>query len=115
MAKGVRVLVVHPESPAEEAKIKGGDRTESDVILAVDGVPVTTPEALADAIRAHGVGEKVPLTLFSQGKYREVTVVLRAAPEPSAAPAAGQPGRAPAQRPPPSPRRPPQLRRPTQH
>jgi serine protease Do len=86
VAKGVRVLGVHPQSPAEDAKIKGGDRSESDVILAVDSVPVTSPEALADAIRAHGVGEKVPITLFSQGKYREVTVVLRAAPERSAAP-----------------------------
>lgn len=86
VAKGVRVLGVHPQSPAEEAKIKGGDRSESDVILAVDSVPVTSPEALADAIRAHGVGEKVPITLFSQGKYREVTVVLRPAPERTAAP-----------------------------
>ncbi len=84
VAKGVRVLGVHPQSPAEEAKIKGGP--ESDIILAVDSVPVTTPEALADAIRAHGVGEKVPITLFSQGKYREVLVVLRAAPEAKAAP-----------------------------
>jgi serine protease Do len=86
VAKGVRVLGVHPQSPAEEAKIKGGDRSDSDVILAVDGVPVTSPEALADAIRAHGVGEKVPITLFSQGKYREVVVVLRAAPEAKASP-----------------------------
>jgi serine protease Do len=86
VAKGVRVLGVHPQSPAEDAKIRGGDRSESDVILAVDGVPVTTPEALADAIRAHGVGEKVPITLLSQGKYREVVVVLRAAPDAKATP-----------------------------
>jgi serine protease Do len=86
VARGVRVLGVAPRSPAEEGKIKGGDRSEGDVILAVDGVPVTTPEALADAIRAHGVGEKVPIMLFSQGKYREVAVVLRAAPEVKAAP-----------------------------
>jgi serine protease Do len=98
VAKGVRVLSVHPASPAEEAKIKGGDRSESDLILAVDGAPVTTPEALADAIRAHGVGEKVPITLFSQGKYREVTVVLRAAPEAKAAP---PPPANPAELPPP--------------
>jgi serine protease Do len=84
VAKGVRVIGVHPQSPAADAKIMG--EPESDVILAVDSVPVTTPESLADAIRAHGVGEKVPLTLFSQGKYREVVVVLRAAPEAKAAP-----------------------------
>ncbi|WP_437277565.1 S1C family serine protease [Sorangium sp. So ce375] len=85
VAKGVRITVVHPESPADEARLTGGDRAESDMILAVDGVPVTSPEALSDAIRTHAVGEKVPLTLLSRGKYRQVTVLLRAAPEPSAA------------------------------
>jgi serine protease Do len=121
VAKGIRVLGVHPQSPAEEAKIKGGDRSESDVILAVDGAPVTTPEALADAIRAHGVGEKVPLTLFSQGKYREVVVVLRAAPEAKAAPPPpANPAELPsANDPPPPGPMPPQPRRPppppTQH
>jgi serine protease Do len=86
VARGVRVVSVAPQSPAEEGKLRGGDRSESDVILAVDGAPVTSPEALADAIRAHGVGEKTTLMLFSQGKYREVTVTLRAAPERAAAP-----------------------------
>ncbi|MEO7327789.1 MAG: S1C family serine protease [Minicystis sp.] len=86
VAKGVRVLSVHPESPAEEAKLKGGEKGTSDIILAVDGVPVTSPESLADAIKAHGIGEKVPLTVFSQGKYHTVSVVLRAAPETKAAP-----------------------------
>ncbi|WP_129579835.1 MULTISPECIES: S1C family serine protease [Sorangium] len=85
VAKGVRVTEVHPGSPADEARLKGGDRATSDMILAVDGVPVTSPEALADAIRMHAVGEKVPLTLLSGGKYRQVTVVLRAAPDPKAA------------------------------
>jgi serine protease Do len=78
VAKGVRVTVVHPESPAEEAKLKGGERAAGDIILAVDGVPVTTPEALADAVKTHAVGEKVPLTLLSDGKYKQVTVHLRA-------------------------------------
>ncbi len=85
VAKGVRVTVVHPGSPADEARLKGGDRATSDMILAVGGVPVTSPEALADAIRAHAIGEKVPLTLLSGGKYRQVTVLLRAAPDPKAA------------------------------
>ncbi|AUX26528.1 hypothetical protein SOCEGT47_070980 [Sorangium cellulosum] len=84
VAKGVRVTEVHPGSPADEAQLKGGARNESDMILAVDGVPVTSPEALADAIRARAVGEKVPLTLLSGGKYRQVTVLLRAAPAPGA-------------------------------
>jgi serine protease Do len=88
IAKGVRVVSVHPDSPAAEASLKGGDRGVSDVILAVDGTPVTSPEALAEAIRAHGIGEKVPLTVFGQGKYHQVTIVLRAAPDAKAAPPA---------------------------
>jgi serine protease Do len=85
IVKGVRISVVHPDSPADEAQLKGGERGASDMILAVDGVPVTSPEALADAIRTHAVGEKVPLTIFSQGKYKQVIVNLRAAPGPRSA------------------------------
>ncbi|MEP7122308.1 MAG: S1C family serine protease [Byssovorax sp.] len=88
VAKGVRVISVHPDSPAAEASLKGGDKGTSDVILAVDGTPVTSPEALAEAIRAHGIGEKVPLTVFGGGKYHQVTIVLRAAPDAKAAPPA---------------------------
>ncbi len=88
VAKGVRILSVHPDSPANEAHLKGGEKGASDLILAVDGTPVTSPEALAEAIRAHGIGEKVPLTVFTQGKYREVVIVLRAAPDAKAAPPA---------------------------
>jgi len=88
IAKGVRVISVHPDSPAAEAQLKGGEKAMSDVILAVDGTSVTSPEALAEAIRAHGIGEKVPLTVLTQGKYRQVTIVLRAAPDAKAAPSA---------------------------
>lgn len=85
VAKGVRVQSIHPDSPAAEAKLLAGDASVSDMIVAVNGVPVTTPEALADAIRTHAIGEKVPLLLFGQGKYRQVTVVLRQAPDPRTA------------------------------
>jgi serine protease Do len=84
-AKGVRIQSIHPDSPAAEAKLKGGDSSVGDMILAVDGVPVTSPEALAESIRTHAVGEKVPLTIFGQGKYRQVVVALRQAPDPRAA------------------------------
>jgi len=99
VAKGVRVAVVHPGSPAHEAQLKGGERGAGDMVLAVDGVPVTSPEQLADAIRTHAVGSKVPLTVFGAGKYRQVPVVLRAAPDPKAAPGAAPAN--PAELPPP--------------
>jgi serine protease Do len=99
VTKGVRVLVVHPQSPAEDAKLRGGERGDGDLIVAVDGAPVTTPEALADAIRAHGVGDKVTIMLLTESKYREVTVTLRPAPESKPAP---PPPANPAELPPPN-------------
>jgi serine protease Do len=84
-AKGVRVQSVHPDSPASEAKLAGGDESVADMVVAVDGVPVTTPDALVEAIRTRAVGEKVPLLLFGQGKYRQVMVVLRQGPDPRSA------------------------------
>lgn len=99
VARGVRILSVLPKSPAEEAKLRGGDRADGDTIIGVNGAPVTSPEALADAIRAHGVGEKVMILVFGQGKYREVPVTLRAAP-PQKADAGPPPN--PAELPPPS-------------
>ncbi len=93
--KGVRVLSVAKGSPASEAKLRAGERGEGDMIVAVAGEPVTTPEELAEAIKRHSVGEKVPLTLFSKGLYRTTETVLRAPPDrsggsatlPAAAPA----------------------------
>lgn len=80
VVKGVRVLTVHPDSPAEGAKLKG-DRSVGDLIVAVAGSPVTSPDALAEAIREFSIGDKVPLLVFSGGKYKLVNVTLKAAPE----------------------------------
>jgi serine protease Do len=82
----VRVLNVHPKSPAGAAGLKGGtDKNNADTVVAVDGTPVTTPEALAQAINEHAVGDSVQLLLFGRGKFRQVTVQLRASPEPARA------------------------------
>jgi serine protease Do len=77
--KGVRVMGVAPGSPAEKAGLKAGGDTP-DVIVAVDGQPVETPEQLADVIAKRAVGQTVKLLVFSQGKFREAAVTLRAAP-----------------------------------
>jgi len=76
--KGVRVVGVAPNSPAEKAGLKAGD--EPDTIVAVDGQPVETPEQLADVIAKRAIGQTVKLLVFSQGRFREVPVTLRAAP-----------------------------------
>ena len=97
--RGVRVIGVHPKSPAAAAGLRGGaDKAAADVVFAVDGAPVTTPEALAEAINQHAVGDSVQLLLFGGGKFRQVSLALRAAPD---EPALGRrPRRSPPSRPP---------------
>jgi S1-C subfamily serine protease len=73
---GVQVMAVAPQSPAETAGLK----PSADVIAAVDGESVDTPAKLSEAIGKHAVGDTVKLLVFGQGKFREVAVVLKAAP-----------------------------------
>jgi serine protease Do len=78
---GVRVMAVAPESPAQKGGLKASeDRSQADLIVAVDSQPVDTPERLAEIISRHAIGERVKLLLLSAGKFHEATVVLRAAP-----------------------------------
>ncbi len=77
--KGVRVVGVAPGSPAARAGLRA-DGPNPDTIIAVDGQPVETPEQLAEAVGRHGVGETVKFLVHSQGKFRDVPVMLRAAP-----------------------------------
>ncbi|MBX3204423.1 MAG: PDZ domain-containing protein [Labilithrix sp.] len=77
--KGVRVVGVAPGSPAEKAGLTAASENP-DTIVAVDGQPVETPEQLADVIAKRAIGQSVKLLVFSQGKFREAAVTLRAAP-----------------------------------
>ncbi len=79
--RGVRVLKIHPRSAAAAAGLHGGrDESTSDVVVAVDGSPVMTPEALANAINQRAVGDSIQLLLFGGGKFRQVSLGLTAAP-----------------------------------
>lgn len=91
---GVRVVAVAGGSPAEKGGLKASAEKAQDtakagdLIVAVDGVPVDTPEKLAQGIAKHAVGETVKLLVFN-GAFRETQVTLRAAPPPSKAAANG--------------------------
>jgi serine protease Do len=73
---GVRITAVAPQSPAEKA----GLHASTDVIAAVDGAAIDSPEALSQAIGRHAPGETVKLLVLGGDKFREVPVTLRAAP-----------------------------------
>jgi serine protease Do len=79
---GVRVMAVAPQSPAMKVGLKAAAAEGGpDRIVAVDGQPVDSPQSLSDAIAKHAIGEGVKLlVLGGAGSFREVSVVLRAAP-----------------------------------
>jgi len=82
--QGVKVLEqatgdqapVVPGGPADKAGIRPGD-----VIVAIDGRPVTTSVELIVAIRAKAVGDTAKLTVRRGGKDLTLTVTLVAAPK----------------------------------
>jgi serine protease Do len=87
--RGVRVLSVHPHSPAAAAGLRGhSDPVKADLVVAVDGSPVTSPEELAATINRRAVGDTVQVLLFGEGRFRQVTLELRAAPGAKASQAA---------------------------
>ncbi len=91
-AKGVRIQVVQSEGPADEAGLRGGEREKANLLVAVDGTPVPTPEALQEVIRPRSVGDRVSLLILREGKYQVVQAVLEAAPPPpTAAPSTSAP------------------------
>jgi serine protease Do len=79
--RGVRVMAIAPQSPAEKGGLKtNADRNLAHLIVAVDGRPVDTPEKLAELIGKHAIGETVKLLVLDGEKLRELAIVLRAPP-----------------------------------
>lgn len=66
---------VTPRGPADRAGIRRGD-----VIVAIDGRPVTEPDELIVAIRAKTPGDTVVLTVRTGTEERDVRVVLDESP-----------------------------------
>ena len=73
--KGVRVLSVSPGGPAAEAGLR-----DSDVIIALDGVPTTGGDpdrALIEQMRKVKPEQKVKVRVLRDGKNKDLTVVAR--------------------------------------
>lgn len=84
-ARGLRIGHVEPKSPAAGLGLQVNTETSpGDVLVAVAGKPVPTPEALSQALSAHAPGERVELLIFGQNGYR--TLSVRLAERPAGAP-----------------------------
>jgi S1-C subfamily serine protease len=90
--KGVLLASVKPGSPAAKAGLEGGStpvvvagesyQLGGDMVVAIDGKPVASVDALRDAIAAHKPGDKVRLTVVhADGKKSTVQVELGRVPE----------------------------------
>jgi S1-C subfamily serine protease len=70
-ADGLVITAITPKSGAEAAGIQDGD-----LIVAVDGKPITTENDLKAAIGAHKPGETIQVTYDRSGQKKTVTATL---------------------------------------
>jgi putative serine protease PepD len=75
-ATAARVAEVRAGTPAQKAHLRAGD-----VVTAVDGTTVSSPEALTRAIDSHKPGDTVTVTISRNGK--NVTAQVKLASRPS--------------------------------
>jgi len=79
---GVLVLRVQTGSAADRAGLRGtrvttdGRVIAGDVILAVEGIPVTSVRDLIDQLEGFSIGDRVELRIFRNGAGKTVSAVL---------------------------------------
>jgi serine protease Do len=71
IAQGAVVSEVVRGGPGDQGGIQ-----RLDVITAVDGAPIRSGEELVAAISGHRAGERVKVTVFRGGQYRQLSTVL---------------------------------------
>ncbi len=96
--RGLQIVGTNEDGPAAKAGLRGWrvvrqqvrrgpfvqtvekqDRDYADLIVAVDGQPVDTGNALIDAIEAHKPGDQIVLTIVRGGQPHQVSITLGAA------------------------------------
>ncbi|MCB1390530.1 MAG: Do family serine endopeptidase [Rhodobacteraceae bacterium] len=76
LPQGIAITALHPASPLAQAGLRAGD-----VVLAVDGDPVNSPQEMMFRLAARGIGGSVRLTWVRGGARQETEVALVAPPE----------------------------------
>ncbi len=93
--QGLVIATLVPGGPAEQAGLRGFkvvretkrrgpftyeerriDRSQADLIVAVDGEKVTTADSFLTLIERHRPGDRAVLTVFRDGELAEITVTL---------------------------------------
>ncbi|PJE26294.1 Periplasmic pH-dependent serine endoprotease DegQ precursor [Pseudooceanicola marinus] len=74
--EGIAITQMHPASPFADAGFQPGD-----VILAVDGMPVSSPPEMIFRMTVAGLGNAVWVTRLRDGREREIEVTLAPPPE----------------------------------
>lgn len=74
--EGVLVTQTYEGDPADKAGIKEGD-----VIIAVEGKPISSSRELSRTVAEAGVGNKLSLTLLREGREKKVKVKLAKRPD----------------------------------
>ncbi|MFQ5859767.1 MAG: S1C family serine protease, partial [Anaerolineae bacterium] len=89
--RGLVVLRVDPDSPADEIGLLTGVRSTAsfepnasigDVVLALDGHPVESMPDMWHLLQEHDVGDEVVLTVLRAGRELELTAKLQEQPKP---------------------------------
>jgi 2-alkenal reductase len=89
--RGVLVINVQANSPADQAGLLGSSKTAAidgqevpvggDVITTVNGEQVDTVASLRDALQQYKPGEEVTLSILRDGKSLDIPVTLGERPE----------------------------------
>jgi len=83
---GVLIMRVSPGGAAERAGLKGGDQQAylgntpiligGDLIVAIDGQDVTTPQDVAQIMNGHKSGDAINVTIYREKRKMQVRVTL---------------------------------------
>lgn len=81
--KGVAVIQVHQDSPAQAAGLQGikiidrGDLTAGDIILGIDGYEIDSISTLLSTLENYRVGDRVTLRYLRNKKEKTTSLVLK--------------------------------------